>query len=134
MIVVRKATPLDRDCVNHILKTMDMVGFIDEENDVMVIEKEGFILGTGGVKIEGDRGEIRFIAVLHEYWNQGLEDCLVRALINFSDRRGVKDLYVVVKSNRALFEKIGFQPCIQRGISSLTLNIDEFFNNPHCQH
>ena len=139
----------DINGVNNILRAVNMEDrcIVKDDSGLMVVDQEGSIVGTGYVKIKEDVAEIIFIAILPTFWHLSLGDCLVRALINFADRRDVKNLYVATKTNKAFFEKIGFKSSIEGeysihggayendvGDNVLVLNIDEFFQNPRCHH
>jgi ribosomal protein S18 acetylase RimI-like enzyme len=126
---MRKITDDDLKILEHKLKT-NLETYINNNDQIIVLNCEGQILGAGAVRIDGTKGEITFIEILPEGSNQGFEDALVRALINYSDRRGVTTLFISSDKNiqKEFLKRIGFT----QEDNGLSLDVEEFFNNPHC--
>ncbi|TYP59875.1 GNAT family N-acetyltransferase [Thermosediminibacter litoriperuensis] len=152
MIVFRKARPKDFETLKNILETVGLgTGGIDEHLDNFMVAEEGdTILATGGLEIYGDAAIIRSVAVLPEFQHQGIGDGLVRALINYGDRRGVSRIYLFTRGAAGFFEKFGFkavelkdldEKCkksLQFNICScsavlMRLEVKNFFNNTGCR-
>lgn len=130
MIIMRKAKPSDMKQVSDILCATNLEGAAEASCHIMVSENEGALMGVGGIKINGDNARLKFIAFLPEFENQGFEDALVRSLINYSDRRGVENLYADDSYDLAILSEVGFKKCG----NGMVLNIAEFFGNLSCRH
>lgn len=146
MILIRKAILGDFPIIKAILKQSDIKeDKADELRGIMVLEVDSKLVGVGKVDILEDIGFIDYIVIIKEYRNQSLADGLIRALINYSDRRGVRKLLIKTKKPD-FFTKIGFKVVDTNNLSLdiiktklqkgdlLALDIFEFFNNHQCCH
>ena len=81
----------------------------------VVAEKDGRIVGYGGVWLIIDEGHITNIAVEPQYRGQGIGNFLVEKLINICKDRGITNMTLEVrKSNivaQSLYKKYGFKEC-----------------------
>jgi amino-acid N-acetyltransferase len=132
LMVIRKAIEED---VNSIESIFDLCGLDFDtpiDGNCIVIELEKRIIGAGCIKITENRSEITSIAVLPEFQHKGFGDGLLRALINFADRRSVKLINVKTNCAKGFFKKIGFVTVAQN--NEMVLDVDEFFKNTHCKN
>lgn len=152
MIFIRKASPADIPRIKEILLKVNLSTDIEDYIDnFMVMEIDGSIVATAGLEVYQDTAILRSVAVMPEFQHQNLGDGLVRAMINFADRRNIRKLFLFTQTARGFFEKIGFKPISResidekckaskqyRGIcpvfsSVMELDVKEFFNNIHCR-
>jgi len=146
LITIRKAIADDKvkiqEIINNDLATQ--VCFECPPEHTMVVECENNLLGVGALDINGDLALIKFVYIVPVYRNQGFGDGLVRALINYADRRGVKRIYVISKNEIDYFKRFGFEYMSSEKICEIfevsinerpfmmELDVDEFFNNCCC--
>lgn len=91
----------------------------------VVAEKEGKIIGYGGIWLILDEGHITNIAVYPTYRGQGLGNKIIEKLIAICEERGIYNMTLEVrKSNfiaQSLYKKYGFIDCgVRRGYYSDT--------------
>jgi amino-acid N-acetyltransferase len=114
----------------------------------MVVELEDTLVGYGSLDIADELAIIRCVYIAHNYRNQGLGDGLVRALINYADRRAVKRIYIFSDREIDYFKRFGFKyissdQCDIKIVGAyntnsddysyiMELDIDEYFNSRHC--
>lgn len=151
MIIIRRALPEEKENVKAILKEADLstAGVDEHFSNFMVLERDGCVIGTAGLEIYGDVAILRSVAILPEFRRQGMGDGLVRAMINFADRRNIKQIYLFTQTARKFFEKFGFKAipreCIdercrssgEAGLSptsatAMALDIRKFFDTLRC--
>lgn len=152
MIIFRKARPGDFKVIKSILEEVKLMteGIEQHLDNFMVAEERGTILATGGLEIYDDVAILRSVAVLPEFRHQRIGDGLVRALINYAERRGIKNIFLFTKDAVPFFEKIGFQvvdlkeldekctsslqvnTCSKSAIL-MKLNVKDFFHNIKCR-
>ncbi|MGF7059821.1 ribosomal protein S18-alanine N-acetyltransferase [Brassicibacter mesophilus] len=81
----------------------------------VIAERDGHIVGYGGVWLIIDEGHITNIAVESQYRGQGIGNFLVEKLIDICKERGITSLTLEVrKSNivaQSLYKKYGFKEC-----------------------
>lgn len=81
----------------------------------VIVERDGHIVGYGGVWLIIDEGHITNIAVEPQYRGQGIGNFLVEKLIDICKERGITSLTLEVrKSNivaQSLYKKYGFKEC-----------------------
>lgn len=81
----------------------------------VIAERDGHIVGYGGVWLIIDEGHITNIAVEPQYRGQGIGNFLVEKLIDICKERGITSLTLEVrKSNivaQSLYKKYGFKEC-----------------------
>lgn len=147
MITIRKATSDDKSRMHEILNSADFDEYCFENltEHTMVVELENNIVGWGALDIVDNLALMKFVYILPDYRNQGLGDGLVRALINYADRRGVKNVYIL--SQYEYFKRFGFKQvagseCDKKVLEKysinvkdqfiMKLNVDDFFNGCHC--
>jgi len=151
MIVFRKATPKDSKHVKELLALTCQDSKFENLNldNCMVAEYDGTIIGVGGLEMYHPVAFLNILSIHPRFQKQGYGDGLVRAIINFADRRSIKKIYVLSDKNTSgFFRKIGFVPmerinyditCQQcRTMSNpseklLEMDIEKFFNTPHCK-
>lgn len=70
------------------------------------------VLGYAGLCVVADEGDVQTIAVREDHWGWGIGRRLLTALIDEARRRGVRDLYLEVRTDnhraRAMYERTGF--------------------------
>ncbi|HHW02720.1 MAG TPA: GNAT family N-acetyltransferase [Thermoanaerobacterales bacterium] len=150
MISIRKALPTDISKVKEVLSKVNLSADIDSIDNFMVMELDNNIIATAGLEIYQDVAILRSVAVLPEFQHQGLGDGLVRAMINYADRRKISKLFLFTQTARGFFEKIGFKLIQRETIDErcktsqqyksncpvnayvMELNVKEFFNSIHC--
>ncbi|MFO7151826.1 MAG: GNAT family N-acetyltransferase [Bacillota bacterium] len=143
MIVFRKARAGDLEVIKGILQKVELeVDGIEQHIDnFMVVEEESRAIAVGGLEIYGDVAMLKCVAVLPEYRGRGIGDGLVRALINFAERRGVNTIYTYPGNATVFFERFGFavaEPLDVKGpwtASSILMRLDvnDFFRNIKCR-
>lgn len=152
MIVFRRARPADFEVIKDILEKVGLMtdGIEQHIDNFMVAEEGNIVIATGGLEIYGDVAILRSLAVLPEFQGRGIGDGLVRALINFAERRGVKKIFLYTRSAKPFFEKIGFlavdsEELDKKSIKSLQvdqcanssvlmkLDVNDFFKNIKCR-
>jgi amino-acid N-acetyltransferase len=151
LIVFRRARQKDFDTIKGILEKVGLMtdGIEQHMDNFMVAEEDNIAIATGGLEIYDDIAILRSLAVLPEFQGMGIGDGLVRALINFAERRGVERIYLYTTSAKPFFEKIGFMVAepkdlyeksvkpsqMERCANSSTLmklDIKDFFKNIRC--
>jgi amino-acid N-acetyltransferase len=152
LIVFRRARPGDFEVIKGILEKVGLItdGIEQHRDNFMVAEEDNIAIATGGLEIYGDIAILRSLAVLPEFQGRGIGDGLVRALINFAERRGVKKIFLYTRSAKPFFEKIGFlavdsEELDKKSIKSLQidqcanssilmkLDVNDFFKNIKCR-
>lgn len=149
MILFRKANKDDIKDIKELLQLTSKDPKAIEEciDSCMVAEYDEKIVGIICLEICDPAAFISFLSVHPDYQDQEIADGLVRAMINFADRRSLKKLFVIANENVRFFEEIGFVPskwtsvntkcqqCHVEGFGEtlMELDIDEFFNSPHCK-
>ena len=86
----------------------------------IVAEKNGEIVGYGGMWLIIDEGHITNIAVYPEYRGQGIGHYLVKKLINICEERDMTSITLEVRASnsvaQSLYKKYGFEEAgIRRG-------------------
>lgn len=152
MIIIRKAIPSDEQILKSILQNAGLS--LSDSNgypeNTMLIETDDSTAGCGGVDIIEDIAILKYIYILPEYRGQGLGDGLTRALINYTDRRNIKKMYLLLEKPMDYFKRFGFKAVKEEDVKDkfaaiqshktasaksdyiMELDIEEFFNNPHC--
>ncbi|NLU09858.1 MAG: GNAT family N-acetyltransferase [Tepidanaerobacter acetatoxydans] len=152
MILIRKALPDERDKIKRILFECDIKAsnsdITNSAKDAMIVELDDLIVGYGSLDIYSDIAILKLVCVLPKYQNQGLGDGLVRALINYADRRNVKKMYIFHREKVEYFKRFGFK-CVtleeldnrihkihnygeSKSTFIMELDINEFFNKQQC--
>ncbi|NLZ54975.1 MAG: GNAT family N-acetyltransferase [Thermoanaerobacteraceae bacterium] len=150
MIIIRKAVTDDKHKIQEIIKNTDFnqFDFNKHPEHTMVVELEHTIIGCATLDICGNLAHIGFVYIIPSYQNQGLGDGLVRALINYADRRNVKKIYIFYDKKVDYFKRFGFKyitsnKCdnkiyetsdinISKHSFIMELDVNEFFNNCQC--
>jgi amino-acid N-acetyltransferase len=151
LIIIRRALPEEKENVKAILKEANLstAGVDEHFSNFMVVERDGCVIGTAGLEIYGDVAILRSVAIIPEFRRQGMGDGLVRAMINFADRRNIKQIYLFTQTAREFFKKFGFKTiqreCIdercrssgEAGLSpasatAMALDIRKFFDTLRC--
>lgn len=152
MVFIRRASTADVPRIKQILSRVNLSTDIEDYVDYfMVMEMDGSLVATAGLEVYKDAAVLRSVAVLPEYQRQNLDDGLVRAVINFADRRNIRKLFLFTQTAGEFFKKIGFRPISRENIdercksskqfksmcpkesSVMELDVKEFFNNIHCK-
>lgn len=150
MILIRQALPDDKDTI---LKILDQSEFSNaymasNRNIYMVVELDGCIVGTGIMELYEDKALLKYVYILPNYRGHGLGDGLLRAMINFADRRGTEKIYLLNRERTDYFKSLGFKDIVDfeavdilkqfdilqenpQGII-MELIIEDFFNNRSC--
>jgi len=149
LITIRKATFEDKYKIQEVINNTDFAQFCPANltEHTLVVELENTIVGCGNLDIIEDLALIKFVYIIPKYRNQGLGDGLVRALINYADRRNVKKIYIICDDKSEYFKRFGFKyvaatKCNRKVYEShsrnikdqfiMELDVDEFFNSCHC--
>lgn len=149
MITIRKAVTDDKRKIDEIIKDANFNRFnVDYPEHTMVVELENTIVGCATLYIVDDIAHIGFVYIVPYYQNQGLGDGLVRALINYADRRSVKKIYIFNENEIDYFKRFGFiyitsDKCCKKIYETNNINISKypfimkldvsnFFNNCQC--
>lgn len=151
MIFIRQASTADILGIKQILSRVNLSTDVEDYiENFMVMEMDGSIVATAGLEIYEDVAVLRSVAVAPEYQNQRLGDGVVRAMINFADRRNIRRLYLFTNTAESFFKKIGFRFIPRENVDercksskqffmcpassqAMKLDIKEFFNNIHCK-
>jgi len=151
LITIRKAVHDDRDKIRKIINNtaLNELFFDALPEHTLVVEVENTVVGYGALDISKNLAIIKYIYIVPHYRNQGFGDGLVRALINYADRRGVQNIYVFSDDDEInYFKRFGFKSITLNECDIeifKTFNIDnykypfvmkldvgEFFINCHC--
>lgn len=150
MITIRKAIADDKLTIQKLNNNADVRQFCLDclPEHTMVVELEDTLVGYGSLDIADELAIIRGVYIAHNYRNQGLGDGLVRALINYADRRAVKRIYIFSDREIDYFKRFGFKyissdQCDIKIVGAyntnsddysyiMELDIDEYFNSRHC--
>ncbi len=76
----------------------------------LVLEKEGRVVGCGGVELLGRSGLLRSLAVVEQERSRGYGRLLVDQLFAVASLHAVDDLFLLTVDKMGFFEKIGFSP------------------------
>ncbi len=80
---------------------------------LLVLEKEGEVLGTSWLTTDGRRLFIQYFAIRPDYQGSGLSHLLMRASLDYARLLGLQVKLEVHRNNkvaRALYERYGFKP------------------------
>lgn len=148
MIIIRKAADEDKQKLQEIIKNANFNRFDVHHysEHTMVVELENTIVGCASLDISDDLAVIRFVYILTDYQNQGLGDGLVRALINYADRRSVKKIYIFCDNKVDYFKRFGFNYITSNKFDKyetnnmninkypfiMELDVNEFFSKCQC--
>ncbi len=115
---VRKATLKDADAIVHLINLhaeKDQMLFRNREDvcahiqDFLIAEKDGHIAGACGLSFgPGSLVEIRSLAVLPDYYRQGIGTALVNECIVQATLAECERIFVLTYA-MPLFEKLGFR-------------------------
>jgi N-acetylglutamate synthase-like GNAT family acetyltransferase len=130
LVVIRKALKEDVDSISSLFGLFNLPVSVDNNSNCMVVELENKIIGAGCMKITDNRAEITSIAILPEFQHKRFGYSLIRALINFADRRNVSLIYVKTNLAQDFFKKIGFMPGTKN--NEMILDVNNFFDNNTC--
>ncbi len=131
VVVIRKALKEDVDSISSLFGLYNLPVGVGNNSDCMVVELENKIIGAGCMQITDNRAEITSVAILPEFQHKRFGDSLIRALINFADRRNVSLIYVKTDLAQDFFKKIGFIP-INDQVNEMILDVNNFFDNNTC--
>lgn len=154
LIIIRKALPSEISLIQNRLthdaqESNVQLLKVDNIENAMIIEVDDLIAGYGILDIYGDKALLRFVYIFPEHRGDGLGDGLVRALINYADRRGVKKIYFCGSEDIDYFTRFGFKSaCCDKSdchikdnidfktagnCRTMELDVEEFFNTPQCR-
>lgn len=134
-VIIREMTSDDIDGVLYVEREVFTTPWTREAFEIeinknelaryIVAEKEGKIIGYGGLWLILDEGHITNIAVYPTYRGQGIGNEIVEKLIHICEQRGIYNITLEVrKSNliaQSLYKKYGFIDCgVRRGYYSDT--------------
>lgn len=145
MVIIKKASQEDINSIKTILREAKCNISDFNDNNIMVVEEDTQLVGVGCIKIFGELAFIEGIAMKDN--DPELSDGLVKALINFADRRDVKEIYTLDNKQKSIYQEIGFivateQQCkklfdktgnINFSEKLLILDVNDFFNNHQCK-
>lgn len=111
----RYMQPADLQSVQDLLRQNGLPVEGIEQNIVtfLVLEKEGRVVGCGGVELLGRSGLLRSLAVAGEERSWGYGRVLIDQLFAVAGLHAVDDLFLLTVDKMEFFEKTGFSP-IQR--------------------
>jgi amino-acid N-acetyltransferase len=66
-------------------------------------------VGLGGVEVYGDFGLLRSVAVAPPWRGRAVGRSIVERLVRWSQRRGLRALYLLTETAPAFFEQVGFE-------------------------
>ncbi len=150
MITIRKAIANDKSKIQEMInnESINQLNFAELPEHTMVVELDNTLVGWGYLDICDNLAFIRFVYIDPDHRNQSLGDGLIRALINYADRRNVKTIYVSSDDEKIdYFKRFGFKyiTCDQgdkkiyetfnlsiKDLFIMELDVDEFFNSCHC--
>lgn len=114
---LRPAGPDDRPTVEALLSgaglpldgvPADLGGFL-----VATVEGEAEVIGVGGLEVYGSSALLRSTAVSPAWRGTGVGRALVNALLEETERCGIRDVYLLTTTAEAYFPRFGFA-CVTR--------------------
>ena len=75
----------------------------------VVREDDGRVVGVAGLELHGDFGLLRSVAVDEDYRGQGLAAALVEAVLQRSQRVGLRAVYLLTTTAHDYFARRGFK-------------------------
>lgn len=104
--------PEDTPCVQDLLRQnkLPVEGIKRNLPTFLVVEKEGRIVGCGGVELLGSSGLLRSLAVAEDERSRGYGRMLVEQLFAVAGLHTVDELFVLTIDKMEFFEKTGFSP------------------------
>ena len=132
--LIRAERPMDPTIKEGKISYYDVGEFIrSEDAEVYVVEREGEILASGYARIKPDRhylkhklmGYLGFMFVPEEHRGQGLNQLIIKKLIEWCKGRGLNeirlDVYQTNESALRAYEKAGFE----RHLVTMRLNTND---------
>ena len=132
--LIRAERPMDPTIREGKISYYDVGEFIrSEDAEVYVVEREGVILASGYARIKPDRhylkhklmGYLGFMFVPEEHRGQGLNQLIIKKLIEWCKGKGLSeirlDVYQTNESALRAYEKAGFK----RHLITMRLNTED---------
>lgn len=114
---LRPARPADRPAVEALLTGagLPLDGVPDGLDDFLVatVDNSGELIGVGGLERYGSSALLRSTAVSPAWRNSGVGRALVNALLEETDRSGIRDVFLLTTTAEAYFPRFGFA-CVTR--------------------
>ncbi len=119
--VIAAERPFNSVIVNQGGHFYDLPGLIDDPDSMLMVVETDAILGCGYVSIRQSKpawqhlrhAYLGFMFTLESHRGQGINQCLMDALMRWSQQRGVVDFYLDVYADNAsairAYEKCGFK-------------------------
>lgn len=109
---VRRAEPADREFIERVLRTNDLVvpdgsAAIDE---TFVCEADGDRIGTGALERCADAALLRSVAIDESVRGRGYGTALCARLLEHADANGIADIYLFTATASEFFATLGFEP------------------------
>ena len=132
MILIREAYPEEKETIAKMLGDTELP--IDNDVDI-VVESEGVLLGYGGFDFDRKDVLLKSVYITPDHRGQRLGDGLVRAIINYADRRNINKIYISDNNADEYFKRFGFKNISNNKNNKcfFELDVKEFFNNLKCQ-
>lgn len=112
-IVVRMAKQWDIPAMKRLLKKGDLhTEGIERHIEHFLVAEEnrnGEVVGTAGMEVFGSNGLLRSLAVSSETGNAKLGLELLRIMLAFARKKGVRNLYLLSGRSHQLFDLFGFE-------------------------
>lgn len=125
---IRRATLFDLRGIQSLLTAArlpygDIAGHL---GGFLVAERDGRLVGAGGVESLGDAGLLRSLVIAKAHRGQGLGRELASALVADARARGLGDLYLLTPSPPGLFAGLGFAPVARDSVPAKVRGSREF--------
>jgi amino-acid N-acetyltransferase len=108
---LRTVRDTDRDVVAALLSEADLpvLGLQEQFGDGYVVaERDGDIVGVGGMEVYGCYGLLRSVVVKPGFRGEGLGEAIVFNRLKWSARRGLKAVYLLTTTVPGFFGRLGF--------------------------
>jgi amino-acid N-acetyltransferase len=120
MIRIRKALPEDTPAITSLLRECGLptAGIEAHISRFLVTERDGSVIATAGLEIEGPSALLRSVAVSRDDRGQGLGIEIVRQALRLASLSRVETVYLLTETAAGFFPKLGFGPALRAEIDA----------------
>jgi amino-acid N-acetyltransferase len=109
--ILREATEKDLPAVSRLLEEAELPGEGPDksvEAAFVVAERDGQLVGAGGIEVYGAYGLLRSVVVRQEMQGRGLGGAIVSERLRWAALRGLRAVYLLTTTAPDFFEGAGF--------------------------